>query len=256
MIRKLKPILAALLAVMTLLAVPAALAGEEAPLLLSLEQLKHFDGKDGRPAYVAVDGVIYDMTDSVPWKNGEHNGFKAGNDLTKEIKEISPHGVGKLQNVKAVGHVNVLLTLMELKAFDGKDGRPAYVAVDGVIYDMTGSIPWKNGEHNGFQAGNDLTREIKEVSPHGVAKLDNVVEIGRLKVELTLEALKEFDGKDGRPAYVAVSGIIYDVTASSAWENGGHAGFQAGMDLTAEAEASPHGITVLDKVVQVGIVVE
>ncbi len=253
MFRTLKPILAALLAVMTF---PAALAADESPLLLSLEQLRQYDGKDGRPAYVAVDGIIYDMTDSIPWKNGEHNGFLAGSDLTREIREISPHGVGKLSNVKAVGRVLVLLTLEELKAFDGRDGRPAYVAVDGVIYDMTESRAWKGGAHNGFQAGADLTKEIKEKSPHGVGKLDNVVEIGRLKVELTLEALSEFDGKDGRPAYVAVSGIIYDVTESDAWKNGAHAGFQAGVDLTSEAEASPHGIAVLDKVVQVGVVAD
>lgn len=256
MLRKLKPILAALLAVVTLLALPAVLAADEAPLLLSLEQLRQYDGKEGRPAYVAVDGVIYDMTDSIPWKNGEHNGFKAGNDLTREIKEISPHGVGKLQNVKAVGRVRVLLTLEELMAFDGRDGRPAYVAVDGIIYDMTASRAWKGGAHNGFQAGADLTKEIKERSPHGVGKLANVVEIGRLKVELTLEELKAFDGRDGRPAYVAVSGIIYDVTESAAWENGAHAGLQAGADVTVEAEASPHGIAVLDKVVQVGVLID
>ena len=154
---------------------------EDKPLLLTLKELKEFNGKDGKPAYVAVDGIIYDMTNSVPWKNGSHNGFEAGNDLTKEIKEVSPHGVGKLENVVEVGRVRVLLTLEELKEFNGKDGKRAYVAVDGIIYDMTDSVPWKNGSHNGFEAGNDLTKEIKEVSPHGTVKLENVVEIGVLK---------------------------------------------------------------------------
>ncbi|WP_246208588.1 cytochrome b5 domain-containing protein [Anaerotalea alkaliphila] len=74
----------------------------------------------------------------------------------------------------------LVLTLEELAAFDGKDGNPAYVAVDGVIYDVTESRPWSGGEHNGFSAGKDLTREIKEVSPHGVSKLVGIPVVGRL----------------------------------------------------------------------------
>lgn len=72
------------------------------------------------------------------------------------------------------------LTLEELSEFNGKDGKPAYVAVDGIIYDVTASPAWKDGGHNGFEAGKDLTDEIKNVSPHGVVKLENVPEIGRL----------------------------------------------------------------------------
>ena len=76
---------------------------------------------------------------------------------------------------------NIELTLEELAKYDGTNGEKAYVAVDGIIYDMTDSDYWKNGAHNGFQAGRDLTKEIKEVSPHGIAKLENVKEIGKLK---------------------------------------------------------------------------
>ena len=54
-------------------------------------------------AYVAVDGIIYDMTDSAAWKNGDHNGFEAGKDLTDAIKNQSPHGVGNLARVPVVG---------------------------------------------------------------------------------------------------------------------------------------------------------
>ena len=55
------------------------------------------------------------------------------------------------------------------------------MAVDGVIYDVTDSAAWKNGDHNGFEAGNDLTVQIKTViPPHGISKLANVVEVGKL----------------------------------------------------------------------------
>ena len=78
---------------------------------------------------------------------------------------------------------SVELTVEELAQYNGKDGQPAYIAVDGIIYDVTNSAAWKNGQHNGFEAGKDLTAEIKDKSPHGVAKLDNVVEIGKLVTE-------------------------------------------------------------------------
>jgi predicted heme/steroid binding protein len=76
---------------------------EKTELVLTLEELSQYDGKNGNPAYIAVDGIIYDVTNVPQWKNGEHNGFSAGNDLTNEIKTISPHGVSKLKIVPVVG---------------------------------------------------------------------------------------------------------------------------------------------------------
>lgn len=72
------------------------------------------------------------------------------------------------------------LTLAELAKYDGKNGNPAYVAVDGVIYDVSDLAKWKNGEHNGYSAGQDLTQIIKNKSPHGVTKLNGVPVVGKL----------------------------------------------------------------------------
>lgn len=72
------------------------------------------------------------------------------------------------------------LTLQELAAYDGKDGNPAYIAVDGVIYDVSGSSRWKNGEHNGYFAGQDLTDQIKSISPHGLSVLTRMPAIGKI----------------------------------------------------------------------------
>lgn len=78
---------------------------EESSLELTLEELKEFNGKDGKEAYVAVDGVIYDVTNSSRWKNGEHNDFLADNDLSEEIKDIYPHGIKVLERMPVVGKI-------------------------------------------------------------------------------------------------------------------------------------------------------
>lgn len=150
------------------------------PFLLSLEELKAFNGLNGQPAYIAVDGIIYDVTGIGVWSGGVHKGFEAGNDLTADFKEKSPHDLSILDGVPIIGRVKVELTLEQLKEFNGKNGKPAYVAVDGIIYDMSGSMKWANGNHNGYEAGNDLTQIIKERSPHGVGNLKKVVKIGVL----------------------------------------------------------------------------
>lgn len=78
-------------------------AAANGTLELTLDQLKQYDGKNGNPAYVAVDGVIYDVTNVPAWKNGDHNGYTAGNDLTDIIKNKSPHGVKNLVGLPIVG---------------------------------------------------------------------------------------------------------------------------------------------------------
>ena len=81
----------------------AADAAANGTLELTLDQLKQYDGKNGNPAYVAVDGIIYDVTNVAKWKNGDHNGYSAGNDLTDIIKNKSPHGVKNLEGLPIVG---------------------------------------------------------------------------------------------------------------------------------------------------------
>jgi len=48
-------------------------------------------------------------------------------------------------------------TLQELSKFDGKGGNPAYVAVNGTVYDVTNNATWAAATHFGLTAGKDLT---------------------------------------------------------------------------------------------------
>lgn len=75
-----------------------------AQLELTAEELSKYNGKDGAPAYVAVDGVIYDVSNAPEWNNGQHkDGITAGKDLTDEITNKSPHGLSVLQDLPVVG---------------------------------------------------------------------------------------------------------------------------------------------------------
>ncbi|MBE0600243.1 MAG: hypothetical protein IH607_00530 [Firmicutes bacterium] len=84
----------------TLTETPASDSGERT---FTTDELLQYDGSNGNPAYIAVDGVVYDVTNVTYWRGGQHNGFTAGRDLTNEIKTISPHGVTKLVGLVVVG---------------------------------------------------------------------------------------------------------------------------------------------------------
>lgn len=65
--------------------------------------------------------------------------------------------------------------------------------------------------------------------------------------EFTLEELAQYDGRDGKQAYVAFKGVVYDVTESAMWGEGDHEGMhQAGADLTSEHDDAPHDVYVTD----------
>jgi len=65
--------------------------------------------------------------------------------------------------------------------------------------------------------------------------------------EFTLDDLKQYDGRDGRRAYVAYEGDVYDVTDSSMWDGGDHVGaHEAGADLTAAHDDAPHDVHIVD----------
>jgi predicted heme/steroid binding protein len=58
---------------------------------------------------------------------------------------------------------------------------------------------------------------------------------------MTLDELKQYNGKNGQKAYIAYKDKVYDVTSSSMWKNGEHEGLHyAGNDLTSALQSAPH----------------
>jgi predicted heme/steroid binding protein len=79
------------------------------------------------------------------------------------------------------------LTLDELSQCDGAEDRPAYVAYQGNIYDVSGSKLWKGGSHlKRHSAGNDLTSALK-AAPHGEDKILGMTLVGKLLAEKELK---------------------------------------------------------------------
>jgi len=80
------------------------LAGEEKKDF-TIEELHAFDGKEGRPAFIAYKGTVYDVSDSRLWKDGSHlRKHSAGNDLS-ELLKTAPHGEEKILAMRKVGEV-------------------------------------------------------------------------------------------------------------------------------------------------------
>ena len=131
-------------------------------------------------AYILEGGVA-------AWNAGGQE-IIASNSAKKPEVAVYPQDLPKILKTPPLREykVKINLTPEKLAEFDGKNGQPAYVAVDGVIYDLTQSRLWRAGEHDPshgeVQAGCDLTEMLKE-SPHGKKNLDRFPIVGRLVSE-------------------------------------------------------------------------
>ena len=77
----------------------AANEASSAQTSFTTAELSKYDGRNGMPAYAAVDGKVYDL--SSVYINGEHDGHKAGLDLTAAL--YSFHRAEILNKFKVVG---------------------------------------------------------------------------------------------------------------------------------------------------------
>ncbi len=70
------------------------------------EELAQNNGKNGAPAFFAVNGKVYDVSKSSLWENGEHLALHdAGKDLTEELAS-APHGADVLDRFPVIGTIN------------------------------------------------------------------------------------------------------------------------------------------------------
>lgn len=98
-------------------------------------------------------------------------------------KPAAPSSAASVTSVSAASSTasgQKTFTLSELKQYNGKNGNPAYIAVNGVVYDVTNAKDWSGGSHHGYAAGQDLTQAIQQ-SPHGTSVLKSLPIIGKLQ---------------------------------------------------------------------------
>lgn len=106
-------------------------------------------------------------------------------------------------------------TTTELKQFDGKEGRPSYIAYNGKIYDVSNSRLWNDGKHAGRHfAGDDLTPSMIN-APHDDIIFVKFPIVGELSAEVpAMQNLKQrLEGLHLHPIVVHFS-IAYSIIIS------------------------------------------
>jgi len=242
---------------------------------LTLDELAKYDGKNDNRAYIAVNGIIYDVTDVPEWANGDHNGYEAGKDLT----DFFPHETSRLNRAVKVGiliegpsdtpsatdNQTESTNVSENTTPDTEGENPAS---SDISTDVSADADTSNSDINNTtsvdnQQAEDITpvaEPVIEPTIEIVAEpvVEPVVEPVPTEPEIltfTTQSLEQYNGKNGQPAYIAYMGNIYDVTQLSEWRNGNHHGIEAGFDVTSDLQYAPHGAEVLNGVPIIGILV-
>lgn len=190
--------------------------------VFTAQSLGQYNGKNGAPAYVAVNGIVYDMTGIGAWTNGQHQGYSAGQDLTIAFQN-SPHSDQLLSQLPVVG----TYVATTAKANPVSNTPVDTTSSASVVSETTIMIPAEN----------------IALSPTN-ATISNDV--------WTYTTLSKYNGIGGQPAYIAVNGTIYNVTNIGTWTGGVHHGIKAGQDVTAFFESSPHSKSLLNTLPIVG----
>ncbi|MDQ0246810.1 putative heme/steroid binding protein [Bacillus fengqiuensis] len=71
-------------------------------------------------------------------------------------------------------------TIQELANYDGKNGKSAYVAVNGIVYDVTNNRAWAAATHFALTAGKDYTKEFASCHAGQQSILATLPVVGRL----------------------------------------------------------------------------
>lgn len=101
--------------------------------------------------------------------------FYVNTDQQSEIKEMpivyNQSLVKSSSSVQTIG--SMVFTAESLSAYNGRNGQPAYAAVDGLVYDF--SRLFRNGQHAGHAAGKDLSTAFHSEHPNNYLKKYPVV---------------------------------------------------------------------------------
>lgn len=69
--------------------------------IFTLDELSKYNGENDMPSYIAIKGIVYDISNLAILKGGKHHGVTGGKDVTK----IFPHDINILKRAKVVGRL-------------------------------------------------------------------------------------------------------------------------------------------------------
>lgn len=87
-------------------------------------------------------------------------------------------------------------------------------------------------------------------------QIRNLTYSQRDQMTFTIQELSRYNGKNGNPAYVAINGVVYDVTNNAAWAAGTHFGLAAGSDFTSAFASCHAGQDILSTLRVVGRLIQ
>jgi predicted heme/steroid binding protein len=168
--------------------------------IFTLDELKtDYTGLNGQPAYVALYGIVFDVSNIATWGGGTHFGLLSGDDASSGARACGFHNPLDIMRIMpAVGYfekmppsaqpntsetdssmrsrftppiLNTFFTVEELeKSYNGRDDKLAYVAMNGIVFDVSYISSFHKKNYVGLHSGNDLKRMSKYIPVVGKLK--------------------------------------------------------------------------------------
>lgn len=195
-------------------------SSSEEPLVLNQHELAEFDGQGDNKAYIAVNDVIYDVTDQ-ELKDGHYGDYKVGVNTLYNVLLLGEDEA--LKDLPIVGVLEMVeeteepaeeaaeedsqdenedlpaINQEELAEFDGQDGRKAYIGVNDVIYDVTDQ-ELKDGYYGDYKVGvNTLYNSLLLGEDESLKDLPVVGSFEKLVASEEEEAVDESDEAEAQP---------------------------------------------------------
>ena len=86
-----------------------------------------------------------------------------------------------VQETPPVRETKRVFTAEELALYNGLNGHPAYVAVNGIVYDVSHEPIWQTLTHFGMPVGRELSVEFNTCHSNKPFLLDELIPVGRME---------------------------------------------------------------------------